>query len=216
MSERACREAVLETAREMAASGLSFGRSGNVSARWGDGMIITPSGRLYDQLSPADLALVSGEGAWAADGPVPSSEWRFHLAVYAAREEARAIVHSHSRFATALASTGRAIPAFHYMVAVAGGEDIRCADYATFGTEALAANLLAALEGRKACLMAQHGQLAFGASPALALELAWEVETLAAIYCEVLKIGGERLLDEDEMQRVLAAFSSYGANLEKS
>ncbi|MCB1436017.1 MAG: class II aldolase/adducin family protein [Rhodobiaceae bacterium] len=210
-SEAETRREVVETARAMSAGGLSPGRSGNVSARFGAGMLITPSGVAYEGLAPADIVFVGGDGAAQAHRYRPSSEWRFHLAVYGARREAGAIVHAHSRHATVLACAGRPIPAFHYMVAAAGGSDIRCAPYATFGTSELASNVVAALDGRRACLMAHHGQLAFGDSLAAALGLAREVEELAAQYCELLKIGGVGILDEDEMARVLERFKDYGA-----
>lgn len=205
------RQAVLDAARAMARSGLSPGRSGNVSCRCDGGMLITPSAIPYEDLAPADIVFVAADGAAEPHRHRPSSEWRFHLAVYAARAEAGAIVHAHSRWATALACTGRPIPAFHYMVAVAGGGDIRCADYATFGSAELADCVVAALDGRRACLMRQHGQLAFAATPRAALELAGEVENLAALYCEVLKLGGGEILSEAEMDRVLARFRDYGA-----
>lgn len=210
-TEAGLRAQVLEAARAMSASGLSPGRSGNVSARLGDGMIITPSGVFYDGMSTEDLVRVSGDGTAQPHRYKPSSEWRFHLAVYAARAEAGAVVHAHSRHATVLACAQKPIPAFHYMVAVAGGSDIRCSPYATFGTADLADHVVAALEGRRACLMAHHGQLAFGATPQAALELAKEVEELAAQYCELLKIGGGAALDDAEMARVLERFKSYGA-----
>ncbi len=197
-------------------AGLSPQRSGNVSARCGDGMLITPTGMPYDELTPDDIVLLSGSGAVEAGQRKPSSEWHFHLAIYANRADAGAVVHCHSLNATALACTGRDIPAFHYMVAVAGGKDIRCAGYETFGTEELAAATLAALEGRRACLLANHGQVAVAATVGDALELAMEVETLASQYVEVLKIGGGRLLDDAEMDRVLEKFAGYGQDPRRS
>jgi L-fuculose-phosphate aldolase len=212
--EAGLREAVLDAARAMSVSRLSPGCSGNVSARLGEGMVITPSGVAYEGMSADDLVRVAGDGTPEAHRYKPSSEWRFHLAVYAARPEAGAIVHTHSRHATVLACAEKTIPAFHYMVAVAGGSDIRCSPYATFGTKELADYVVAALEGRRACLMAHHGQLAFGKSPQAALELAGEVEELAAQYCELLKIGGGAILDNAEMARVLERFKTYGAGSE--
>jgi len=211
-SEWSLRAAVVETARRMSASGLSFGRSGNVSARFADGMLITPSGVAYDAMLPEHVVFVAGDGAPRPDGGKPSSEWRFHLAAYAARAEAGAVVHCHSRSATALACAHRPIPAFHYMVAVAGGADIPLAPYATFGTPELAAHVAEALAARKACLMANHGQIATGASLDAALELAGEVEMLAAQYLEVLKLGEVHLLDEVQMAEVLEKFKGYGQN----
>jgi L-fuculose-phosphate aldolase len=149
------------------------------------------------------------DGRWFGRRP-PSSEWRFHRDIYRSRQDVRAIVHAHSRHATALACTGRGIPAFHYMVAVAGGLDIRCAPYHTFGTQELSDAAIAALEGRRACLLANHGLIAVGANLADALRLAGEVENLAAQYGAALALGGVRVLDEIEMRRVLEKFRSYG------
>ncbi len=206
--EEALRADVVATARRMSASGLSHGRSGNVSARFQDGMLITPSGASYDALLPDDIVYVDADDT--PSGGKPSSEWRFHLAAYHARPEAGAVVHCHSRFATALACAHRPIPAFHYMVAVAGGTDIPLAPYATFGTSELAALVAETLATRKACLLANHGQIATGASLDGALELAGEVENLAAQYLEVLKLGEVHILDDAEMQRVLERFKTYG------
>lgn len=202
------RATLVETAKRMSASGLSFGRSGNVSVRWGDGMLITPSGAAYDTLMPDDIVYVDADGI--PRGGKPSSEWRFHQAAYKARPDAGAVVHCHSRCATALACAHRPIPAFHYMVAVAGGTDIPVAPYATFGTEDLAAHVAEALANRKACLLANHGQIAAAGDLEAALELAGEVENLAAQYLEVLKLGEVHLLDDAEMQRVLERFETYG------
>jgi len=208
--EYALRAGVVETARRMSASGLSHGRSGNVSARHGDGMLITPSGAAYDTLTPEDIVYMDANGT--PSGGKPSSEWRFHLAAYQARPQARAVVHCHSHAATALACAHRPIPAFHYMVAVAGGTDIPLVPYATFGTPELAAHVAEALTTRKACLMANHGQIAAESSLEAALELAGEVETLAAQYLEVLNIGEVYLLDDAQMTEVLEKFKSYGQN----
>lgn len=208
--ESAARREVLEVAREMSRCGLSPGRSGNVSRRWRDGLLITPSGLAYDGLQPEDIVWIDPDGRSGEVSRKPSSEWRFHAAIMAARPEIGAVVHSHSLHATALACARRPIPAFHYMVAAAGGADILCAPYATFGTAELAAHAVRALDGRRACLLANHGQIAIGADPAAALDLAREVETLAAQYCEVLKIGGVHLLDRAAMEEVLARFADYG------
>lgn len=209
-TETALRAGVAETARRMNASGLSHGRSGNVSARWAGGMLITPSGGAYDTLTADQIVFVDNRGETTPGAGKPSSEWRFHQAAYDARPEAGAVVHCHSRCATALACAQRSIPAFHYMVAVAGGTDIPLVPYATFGTEDLATHVANALSTRKACLLANHGQIAAGADLASALELAGEVETLAAQYLEVLKLGEVQLLDEQEMARVLEKFETYG------
>jgi len=164
----------------------------------------------YDSLAPEDIVSLRPDGGRAPGERAPSSEWHFHVAVYRAFPEANAIVHAHSLHATALACLRRPIPPFHYMVAVAGGSDIRVAEYATFGTEELAANAVLALTGRRACLLANHGQLAFGRSLDAALDLAREVETLSAQYVRALALGEPVLLGDEEMTRVLRKFASYG------
>lgn len=203
------RDALLSTALKMAASGLTPLKSGNVSARFEDGMLITPSGRSYDTLGPDDLVHVRGDGTVEGAGQ-PSSEWQMHAAIYRAKPEAGAIVHAHSPFATALACVHRDIPAFHYMVARAGGDRIACAPYATFGSADLARNVLAGLGPRRACLLANHGALSLGSDLDSAYDLAWEVETLAGQYWRALQIGVPRLLDKAEMARVAERFKSYG------
>jgi len=212
MSERARRQ-VIDAARAMNALGINQGTSGNVSLRHDengtDGLLITPSGVPYDTLSPGDIVWLRMDGSY--DGPLkPSSEWRFHRDILAARPDLSAIVHTHAVHATALACLGRGIPAFHYMVAVAGGRDIRCAPYATFGTETLSAHAVAAMEGRRACLLANHGMIAAGGALDKALALAVEVETLARQYLAALSVGDPALLDDAEMDRVLEKFSTYG------
>ncbi len=204
------RQEVIDTALAMSGEGLSPGTSGNVSARLGGGMLITPTGMTYNDLIPEDIVFIDDKGVPAEDSRKPSSEWRFHLSAYAARSSAKAIVHTHSRFATALACTHKPIPAFHYMVAVAGGNDIPLADYATFGTSDLADSVASALKNRKACLMANHGQIACADSLEAALDLAHEVENLAAQYVAALQIGKPYILDKEEMERVLSRFESYG------
>jgi L-fuculose-phosphate aldolase len=209
MSELALRQQIIATALRMNELGINRGRSGNVSARAGDGFLVTPSGLAYEETSPEDIAAVTLAGV--ASGPrQPSTEWRFHRDIYAARHDVGAIVHTHSTFATTLACLGRGIPAFHYMVAVAGGKDIRCADYATFGTQALSDHALVALASRKACLLANHGMIAVGGSLADALALAVEVEALAEQYWRTLQTGTPNLLSDAEMDVVLEKFSSYG------
>jgi L-fuculose-phosphate aldolase len=204
------RQEIIDTALAMSGEGLSPGTSGNASARLGDGFLITPTGMAYSDLIPEDIVFMDENGVSAKGTRKPSSEWRFHLTVYAARKSANAIVHTHSRFATALACARKPIPAFHYMVAVAGGYDIPLADYATFGTKELADAVAAALIDRNACLMANHGQLACGETLEAALGMAREVETLAAQYVAVLQIGDPHILDDEEMDRVLNRFKSYG------
>jgi L-fuculose-phosphate aldolase len=208
--EEQVRADVVATARAMSASGLSPGRSGNVSARFSDGMLITPSGLAYDLMESADVVFVDGDGAVATGQRAPSTEWHFHLAAYRARPDLHALVHTHSLHATVLACAGRNIPAFHYMVAVAGGSDIPLVPYATFGTAELAAHVAAGLASRKACLLAHHGQVAMGTSLAAALELAHEVEVLAEQYLKVLMLGPAKLLPNEEMAIVLEKFKSYG------
>jgi L-fuculose-phosphate aldolase len=201
--------AILAACRAMNASGLNQGTSGNVSVRRGDGMLITPSGVPYDATTPEMMVPVDAGGA--PSGPlVPSSEWRMHLDIYRARPEAGAVVHVHSPYATALSCHRRGIPAFHYMIAAGGGADLRCADYATFGTQALSDAMLAALEGRRACLLANHGQIAFGPTLEKALWLAGEVETLARQYLLARTLGEPVRLDEAEIARVLDLFAGYG------
>jgi L-fuculose-phosphate aldolase len=200
---------VLATARAMNASGINRGSAGNVSARCEGGFLITPTGMAYDACVPSDMVGVGADGT-ATGKRKPSSEWRFHRDIYAARPEAGAVVHTHSPFATALACQGQGIPAFHYMVARFGGTDVRCAAYATFGSQELSDAILIALEGRNACLMAHHGMVVFGRDCDQALALAVELETLCEQYWRVLQLGAPKLLASDEMQRVLAKFATYG------
>lgn len=204
------RQGVIDTALAMWRSGLSPQQSGNVSCRWAGGMLITPTGMDYDNLLPDDIVMMSLKGVVVEGQRAPSSEWHMHGAIYTARGEARAIVHAHSDYAVSLAVMGRDIPPFHYMVALLGGRDIRCAPYATFGTEALGRHAVAALVERKACLLAHHGQIAFGRDLAEALKLAHEVEILSGQYWRALQIGTPDLLDDDEMVRVGKKFHTYG------
>jgi L-fuculose-phosphate aldolase len=211
MKHLTLRKQVIETARSMNALGINQGRSGNVSVRIEGGLLITPSGMDYEILKPGDIVEMTLEGEVRSDHRVPSTEWPFHTAILSRRSDAGAVVHTHSPMATALSCLRRDIPAFHYMVAVAGGETIRCAEYATFGTEALSRAALAALDGRKACLLANHGVIALGVSLKSALDLALEVETLAGQYHRALQIGKPEILPPAEMARVLKAFRRYGS-----
>jgi L-fuculose-phosphate aldolase len=211
LNEKTLRKALVETAKAMSARGLSPGRSGNVSCRLNDGMLITPSGLAYDELKPADIVQVEADGSVPRGQRCPSTEWHFHLAIYRARTDRHAVVHTHSLHATVLACARRNIPAFHYMVAVAGGLDIPLVPYATFGSEELARHVADGLRARDACLMAHHGQVAIGTSLERALELAFEVEVLAEQYVKVLTLGRPDILDEEEMTRVLEKFKGYGA-----
>ena len=209
MDELALRKSIIATALEMNALRLNRGKSGNVSARIDDGFLVTPTGLAYESMQPGDVVAMKQDGT--PSGPrLPSSEWRFHRDIYAARREVGTIVHAHSPFATSIACLGRDIPPFHYMIAVAGGNDIRCAAYATFGTQALSDHALRALEGRKACLLANHGMIAVGTSLTAALALAVEVEALAEQYWRALQIGTPNLLADAEMEVVLEKFRSYG------
>lgn len=210
MTEIARREQLIHHARLLNDSGLTQGNSGNISVRCDGGLLITPTGLPYHQLTASDLVTLNLSGEVIEGKRLPSSEWHFHCAILSARPEINAVVHSHSTYCTALACTGRSIPAFHYMVAIAGGRDIRCAPYATYGSEQLADHAVTALEDRQACLLANHGSLALGDSISGAFALAQAIEELARQYCEVLKIGAIQLLDDQQMDDVLAKFSSYG------
>jgi L-fuculose-phosphate aldolase len=203
------RAEVVEVARAMNARGLNRGTSGNISARVPEGMLLTPSAVPYDALDPADILVVDLDGAVLRGEGRPSTEWRLHAAVLRARGEVSAVLHAHPPFGTTLACLRREIPPFHYMVAVAGGDTIRCAPYATLGTPRLAGFAVAALEGRRACLLANHGMLALGGSPAAALELAVEVEALAEMYWRALQAGEPVLLSPDDMAAVHEAFADY-------
>lgn len=209
-SEKALRKAVAATALAMSRSGLSPGRSGNVSVRAPGGMLITPSGLAYEAMTAAEIVFVGEDGIPHSSGRPPSSEWHLHLAAYRARPDMNAVVHTHSLHAVVLACAGKPIPAFHYMVAVAGGADIPLVPYATFGTEELAQHVAGGLTSRDACLLAHHGQVALGHSLDAALELAHDVEVLAEQYCKVLMLGPARLLPDAEMAVVIEKFKSYG------
>jgi L-fuculose-phosphate aldolase len=208
--ESGLRLRVATIARQLAATGMNPGRSGNLSARVDGGFVITPTGAPYDTLHPDDLVFIDDTGAFGGGQRKPSSEWRLHFDIYRQRPEARGIVHSHSPYATTLACLRRGIPAFHYEIAFAGGNDIRCARYATFGTQALSDAALAALEGRHACLLANHGAVAFGESIEAARELAEKVDALARPYWQALQVGEPTLLDEAEMARIAEKFTTYG------
>ena len=204
------RTMVLTACRELRRRGLTHGTSGNVSVRCdARRFFVSPSGMDYDVLQADDVPLMDLDGRWFGRCR-PSSEWRFHRDILAARADVGAIVHTHSPRATALGCTGRGIPAFHYMVAVAGGRDIRCAPYRTFGTQELSDAALAALQDRKACLLANHGVIATAADLAGAVALAGEIENLALQYSLALTLGGVRILDDAEMSRVIDKFRTYG------
>ncbi len=210
ITDQKLREAVIAACRELVRRGLVYGTSGNVSVRRdARHFFVSPTGMPYDALEPGDIPLMDLDGRWFGRRR-PSSEWRFHRDVFKYRTEVAAMVHTHSPKATSLACTGRGIPSFHYMVAVAGGADIRCAPYHTFGTQELSDAVLAALEGRKACLLANHGVITVGADLPAALALAGEVENLAAQYGMALAVGEVRILDDAEMRRVVEKFRTYG------
>lgn len=199
----------------LAARGLNQGASGNVSVRNSDGFVVTPSGVGADALEPGQLVPMTMAGQWSGQWK-PSSEWRFHRDIYAARPDCGAVVHCHSPAATALAVLGKSIPAFHYMIAIAGGADVRCAPYATFGTQDLSDFAVAALEGRRACLLAHHGMIALGRDLAQAVDVAVEIEFLADLYLRLLPLGEPPVLPQAEMAVVLEKFKGYGANAQKA
>lgn len=205
---RELREQLIETAVAMNSSGINCGASGNLSVRTVDGFLITPSAMNYSELAPGDIVAMNLEGEWE-DSIKPSSEWRFHRDIYRQRADAQAILHAHPVFCATLACLGKSIPAFHYMVAAAGGRDIRCAAYATFGTQELSDHVLAAMTDRKACLMANHGLLCLERDLPRALALAIEIEQLAQVYHQCLAVGEPVVLDDEEMKRVLEKFQHY-------
>jgi len=188
---------------------LSALRSGNISVRYKNGFLITPSGKKYSSLKKKDIVFVTLEGIFNKEKGIPSSEWKFHQDIYKNKKEAKAIVHAHSTNATSVSTHKRGIPAFHYMVAMAGGHDIKCAKYATFGTRDLSKNILKALKGRKACLIANHGQIAFEDNLAKAFELAEEVENISLQYITSLKLGKPKILSFKEMNKVLSKAKNY-------
>jgi L-fuculose-phosphate aldolase len=208
-SETEKRQSIIDACIEMNRLGINQGTSGNISMRHGEGMLITPTSTPYETLTPRDIVFMNWDGE-TQGSLVASSEWRFHLDILKARPEVNAVVHAHPNYCTAIAIMGRKIPAIHYMIAVAGGSDIRCAPYATFGTAELSANAVMALEGRKACLLGHHGMIAVGSSLGKAMWLAVEVETLARQYHCCLQIGEPPLLSEDEIENVIGRMAGYG------
>ena len=204
------RAMVIAACRELTRRGLTHGTSGNVSVRCDEArFFVSPSGMDYGMMQAGDVPLMDLDGRWFG-ARRPSSEWRFHRDIFKSRPDVGAIVHTHSPRATALACTGRGIPAFHYMVAVAGGHDIRCAPYHGFGTQELSDAALAALQDRKACLLANHGVIATGPDLRAAISLAGEVENLALQYAAALTLGEVRILEDAEMSRVVEKFRTYG------
>ncbi len=204
------RQEIINSVRLFTANGLGVGTSGNLSARTEAGFLITPTGVAYEKLQPELLVELNEKGDVVCGDLKPSSEWRFHRDIYLDRKEAGAIVHVHSPFATAIACTRQSIPAFHYMIAIAGGDSIRCADYGTFGTAELSNHVVIALKQRKACLMANHGMLALDKDISSAFKMAMEVEELSKQYFYSLQAGEPVILDSEEMQINLDKFMSYG------
>ncbi|HET6157958.1 MAG TPA: class II aldolase/adducin family protein [Dongiaceae bacterium] len=206
------RKGIIAACRAMNSLGINQGTSGNISARHGDAMLITPSGVPYEDLKPADIAVmpIKGEyGSWK--GPLnPSSEWRFHLDIMRSRPDVGSVVHTHSTYATTLAICGKEIPAIHYMVAASGGPSVRVAPYATYGTKELSEHAIKALEGRTCCLLRNHGVIATGSNLKRALWLAVEVETLAKQYYLSLAVGDAQVLPDGEITQVIEKFKNYG------
>ena len=209
-AEPLLRQGLVDTMRAMADRGLNRGTSGNVSARLGEGMLVTPSGVVPERLTADGMVHVDAEGRPAPGALKPSSEWRMHQGLYARRPDVQAVVHCHARHATILACAGRPIPAMHYMVAVGGKAHVPLAPYATFGTDALAQGVAEALDGGYACLMANHGLIVAAADLDRALAIAEEVEEQAAVYWGTLAIGGPNLLDDGQMAEVFTQFRGYG------
>ncbi len=207
--ERAARESIVNACRRMNGLGINQGTSGNISVRWAGGLLISPSGVDYDDLTPEQVVFIDYDGNYEGDIR-PSSEWRFHARIMAQKPEVGSVVHTHATYCTTLAIRGMAIPSVHYMVAAAGGEDIPCVPYTTFGTVKLADMVIEALSNRAACLLANHGMIATGPNLKKALWLAVEVETLARQYFNSLLIGGPNLLSAQQIDETKKRFESYG------
>jgi L-fuculose-phosphate aldolase len=204
------RQAMVDTCRKMNATGINQGTAGNLSLRVSSGFLITPSSLPYDSMQPQDIVEMAFDGTYA--GRRPSSEWRFHRDILKARADIDVVLHCHSIYATTLAVHHKTIPSFHYMTGIAGGNTIRCARYATFGTQALSDAAIEALEERLACLLGQHGQISLGKNLESALWLATEVETISRLYVQALTLGEPPILSDEEMERVIAQMQrmSYG------
>jgi len=208
-SEREKRQSIIDACRSMNALDINQGTSGNISLRHNTGLLITPTSVPYETMQPEEIVFMDLDGSFDP-AQRPSSEWRFHLDILKARPEVNAVVHAHPPYSTILAIMGLEIPPIHYMIAVAGGDTIRCAPYATFGTQELSEHAVRALEGRLACLLEHHGMMAVGPSLAKAMWLAVEVETLARQYHGCLQIGTPRLLSKAEIKKVLGRIAGYG------
>ncbi len=215
MEHEQTRRAIIEACRSMNRLGINKGTSGNISVRTTDGLLISPTGMAYEALEPQHIVPMHWDGSFSGDVE-PSSEWRFHRDILQARPDLNAVVHTHSKYATAVSILGRGIPAIHYVIAAAGGYDIRCAPYETFGTPELAARVVQAMEGRRACLMAHHGVITAHSTLAKAMTLAVTVEELAQQYLLVLPMGEPPILSQEEMARVLEKFKTYGQQPRKA
>lgn len=206
---------IIETCLEMTRLGLNQGTAGNVSARYQNGMLITPSGIPYERMTENMIVFVDNDGHYE-DGKLPSSEWRFHLAAYQTRPDANAVVHNHAIHCTAVSILNRPIPAIHYMIAAAGANTIPCAPYATFGTRELSGHVAVALKNRKATLLQHHGLIACEANLQKALWLAHEVEVLAQLYMSTLAVVDPvPVLSDAEIAVVLEKFKTYGLRIEE-
>jgi L-fuculose-phosphate aldolase len=208
-TEQTLRAKLVSVMRRMTESGLNRGTSGNASARWGEGLLITPSGVPSEQITPESIVRLDASGRAEAGSLKPSSEWQMHQGIYLQRADAQAVVHCHSRYATTLACAGRTIPSLHYMVGVSGKTTIPLAPYALFGSQALADTVLASLAGGLACLMANHGLITLGRDLDRALVIAEQVEEQAAVYWGTLLIGGPTLLSSQQMAEVFEQFKAH-------
>ncbi len=219
MTEELARDAVVAAVRRLDALGMNRGSTGNASHRWAmngvDGMLITPTGMGADELQPADLVWVGVDGCVQGDWQ-PSTEWHFHQSTYRARPDLHAMLHTHSTHAAALACLRYELPAFHYMVAVAGGDSVPCVPYHLFGTEALSQAVAAAMQHRDACLMANHGLVAAGPSMAQAMKVLQEIESLCEVYLKALAVGEPAVLSREQMAEVIARFRNYGKTAARS
>lgn len=213
MTDLETRLEIIKTVQQMNALGINQGTSGNASIREGNGYLITPSGMAYDDLTPEDIVFKSFDGDYESQNGLrkPSSEWRFHEDILKARQDVNAVVHTHGKSVMTIACLNHDLPAFHYMIGIAGGNTIRCAPYRTFATQALSDVALRALDGRKACLLANHGQIALGGTLKQALSMAQEVETLCDVFWRTLAVGGPTLLTETQMDEAISKFrKGYG------
>ena len=209
--DKALREDIVATCRRMNTSGINQGTAGNLSVRNPKGFLITPTSLPYEAMTAGDVVQMDFDGTYEG-ARRPSSEWRFHRDILQSRTDIECVLHCHSVYATTLAVHHKPIPSFHYMTGIAGGTTIRCARYATFGTQALSDAAIEALDGRLACLLGQHGQISLGKTPAAALAMAIEVETLSRLYVQALTLGEPPILDDAEMERVIRQMKqmSYG------